>query len=1003
MIKGKLSLFIIFSIIVALTGATGTFIAINMSKANKITKEKLEFIIEKKEKVYDGAPLELKSVELDEEYSLPNGYSYDFICNDTITNVGVIYPNPNIIIYDNYGKNVTALYDCIIKDNGGLSVTKRAINVDYNSASKAYDGTPLNQTTFDVTNGTLALGQRVAPEYKSEAKSIDDGKVNVRAITHILDINGSDVTDNYYITDNLSGDSIPTFEITGNKLVIFSKDAEFTYDGKAHSYKVVDYQGDLITGDKIIVNESRAVVNVDDSGYNEIELDNVDVVDVDGISVKDKYEIEIRNVGVLTVKPYTLRIDKIDAEPIKQVEYTGKVQTFEITDEEIAEYHLLSQKDLDLLGDFKLTGSGMDKINIGKYSLELSVKDDNGNTSNNFEIDPSYKSVLYFEILKRRVDITLNPINVEFDNKVHKYQGNTDEYSYNGEALLEGHSLLFEYDSTKSFKDVGEYTVPGEAKIVDSDEVDVSSNYDIRISDGKIIITKREVNISIQTGATTKLQYSNEPLFENANDLFETDDTTSGFTYSFGYKEDINDVGKYYLKNILVVSAKENSLNLNEENFDFKINSSLCLEVQKRKVNVEKISSAVTEKQFTGESLFKANEIYIINDDKFNYALSFTTEFINEGTYIAKNFLKIDIDNGEISNSKFEFAYDDVTLKILGDDVTIEFVLIDPNNNSKVYDGKPVLATDIYKLSPESIGFLTRKEYTCTYSFKGTLLNRGTYTGNSVLLNVRFEDKNGSLVDVEFEQPSSSYSFTIVRKSITLTTGSATKVYDGTPLYCLDYTVSGLPNDFVFTVDYDGCPYALNVNDGDVKNEFDYTITLDGVNVTNNFNVNDDGLGILRIAQAVLNVYVNDRTITYGDEIDVDTLGYITSGNGTNIQGIDIEPFIDGTIIDADVYNVDESNCKVNIYPGHLTINKKNITIQTKTLSKQYDGTALYDTNPYVTGLVGSDYLVISSYTEITNIGSVDNYIEFYISNGSDDVTNMYNIIIFYGTLTITS
>lgn len=416
MIKGKLSLFIIFSIIVALTGATGTFIAINMSKANKISREKLEFIIEKKEKVYDGSPLELKSIELDEEYSLPNGYSYDFICNDTITNVGVIYPNPNIIIYDNYGKNVTSLYDCIIKDNGGLTVTQRAINVNFNSISKVYDGTPLNQTTFEIVEGSLAIGQKVSPEYKSEAKSIDDGKVDIKATVHVLDINGTDVSDNYYVTDNLSGENIPTFEITGNVLTIYTSDMEWEYDGKPHSYsKGFIYEG-LRPGDEVIISESKSIVNVSDGGENYVDPDCVEIIDSDGVSVREKYGIIVKPIGKLTITPHVVKLTRSDEVVLGEYTYTGEPQSLEVTPERIAELGLLSTKDQELLGDYKLKCySSADKVEVGRYNAELYIADDSNEESNNFILDNSYYGKIFFEIVD-----SIEEFKVEFeliDNK----------------------------------------------------------------------------------------------------------------------------------------------------------------------------------------------------------------------------------------------------------------------------------------------------------------------------------------------------------------------------------------------------------------------------------------------------------------------------------------------------------------------------------------------------------------------------------------------------------
>ena len=80
MLKGKLSMLIVFSLIVALTGSLGVFLAINMSKAGKVSKTNIEFYIEGESKVYDGLPLELdiNNLYLVDENALPSGYTYEF-------------------------------------------------------------------------------------------------------------------------------------------------------------------------------------------------------------------------------------------------------------------------------------------------------------------------------------------------------------------------------------------------------------------------------------------------------------------------------------------------------------------------------------------------------------------------------------------------------------------------------------------------------------------------------------------------------------------------------------------------------------------------------------------------------------------------------------------------------------------------------------------------------------------------------------------------------------
>ena len=356
MIKGKLSMFIVFSLIIALMGTGGVFLAINMSKAHSVNKEKLEFIIEKSSKEYDGTPLELDDILLDEKSKLPKGYTYDFNCNDTITNVGKIYPNPTIIIYDKDNNNVTNSYDCVIKENGGLEVTASPITVKFESNTKVYDGTPLKETSFSVTSGELVFGHRIAPIYKSEASSIDEGEVDIEADIRVLDINGNDVTKNYEITDNLSGDNIPTFVITGRLLKIKLGTIEKEYDGVGigkEDISETDYICEGLDTEKdhrVIINDFTMDDEIIECGTYDftISKDEIEVIDSLGRSVINEYEVVVVK-GKIKINPRTITL----TEPYKkQIPYDGQSHRLELSSDELN--NLLSDKDRTALGSSRI-------------------------------------------------------------------------------------------------------------------------------------------------------------------------------------------------------------------------------------------------------------------------------------------------------------------------------------------------------------------------------------------------------------------------------------------------------------------------------------------------------------------------------------------------------------------------------------------------------------------------------------------------------------------------
>ncbi|MCR5461762.1 MAG: hypothetical protein K6E87_01715 [bacterium] len=1016
MLKGKLSMLIVFSLIVALTGSLGVFLAINMTKANKINKTKIEFNILKDTKEYDGLPLELSinNLELVDEDALPSGYTFDFVCNDTITNEGFITPNPNIIIYDKEGKNVTNSYNCVISENGGLQVEKRSIKVNYDSASKAYDGTPLNITTVSVVEGDLVKGQKISPVFRSSATTQEEGAVNIVADTHIFDVAGFDVTDNYLITDNLSGDSIPTFSITGYKVTIITKDAYKVYDGKPLYNRSVTQQG-LREGDEIVVLDSKEIIDVSDSGTkNTILKEDIDIIDLDGKSVKDMYEIVVHNDGILTIDPYVITLSVISDEPVAKVPYDGQKHTFAISTEELD--NLLSNKDKELLQDSYLAGEGSDSaVDAGPYPVELSIRTKYGDINQNFDLNPSYRDKLYFEIEKSVVNITLNPIIETFNNKIYKYDAD-DPDCYTRDGFINedaGHRLIFNYDSQTSRKDVGETIVEATAKIVDEDGNDgVGANYKINITQGLIRINPREVTISLKPGETAKFEYGDD--VKDASSLLRTSDTK--FTYNLSYKANVNfnEIKSYDLNDVLNITVKDGLTELSISNFAFNISDFIVIE--KRNVDVKKKSDAIITKDYTGENLFSnASDIYEINDELFVFNLNFTRTFIDPGEYLAKNFLNITINSDDIS--KFSFDIKDVTLTINDENVTLKIKLKDGINSSysadnpyKTYDGVAVYATDIYELDSDSRAYLQAKNYTCTYNFNSVIVDAGTYNPQ---LNLSVKDKNGQSVTIDWEYLGGNQlqNLVISKRSITITTGSASKVYDGLPLFLHEYTVSNLPSNFDFVV-IEWEEGIINVNensDHDENNELSYRILLDNAPVnTSNFKVRAT-FGTLTVYKAILNIYMNDKTITYGDDVDDLVLSYSTTGSGTNIvTAYSIVPVADTDerIITARVDGLLDSNCKVNIYDGQLIINKKKITVQTASASKEYDGTTLeypYFINDISSQLVSGDTFSISYYSSITDVGSISNMITINLQDSEDnDITDYYDITYIYGTLTVT-
>ena len=255
-------------------------------------------------------------------------------------------------------------------------------------------------------------------------------------------------------------------------------------------------------------------------------------------------------------------------------------------------------------------------------------------------------------------------------------------------------------------------------------------------------------------------------------------------------------------------------------------------------------------------------------------------------------------------------------------------------------------------------------------------------------------------------------------RSVTLTSASASKVYDGKPLTNDTVAVGG--DGFVKD---EGATYKVTGSQtvvGSSENTFTYTLN-DGTKATN-YNI-ELALGTLEVTPVTAEVIVTITGRT--DEMPYDgkehsVFGYDVTVSNTlynpkkdmQFNGIDEDMTAKG--IDAGTYpmeltaeyftNKSKNFSKVTfvVTDGYVKITPRAVTLTSASASKVYDGTAL--TKPVVT--VGGDGFVEGQVTEIkatgsmTNAGSVANTITF-TPNKETFKDGNYAITKTEGTLTI--
>lgn len=339
-------------------------------------------------------------------------------------------------------------------------------------------------------------------------------------------------------------------------------------------------------------------------------------------------------------------------------------------------------------------------------------------------------------------------------------------------------------------------------------------------------------------------------------------------------------------------------------------------------------------------------------------------------------------------------------------------VTITGNTDSKVYSGAEQSVTG-YTVSTSN-ALYTEADFT----FTGTAAAKGTDADSYAmgLTSAQFENTNPNFENVTFIVTDGK--LTITPRTVTLTSATDEKVYDGTPLTRPDVTVTG--DGFVAgeVSDIRATGSVTNVSDGEKTNTIVYT-TSDSFKPGNyTIEKNEGTLKITPVTDKVtVTVTGNTDTKVYdGDEHTV--TGYATAIDNKlyTVNDFTFTGTASAKGTDADSYqmglnksqfantNTNFANVEFIVTDGALTINPMALTVTAGSDSKAYDGTPLtcgeFDsTTPAEGDTVASVTLTGSQ----TNVGSSDNVAsDAKLVRGDQDVTANYAVTYVPGKLTVT-
>ena len=229
-----------------------------------------------------------------------------------------------------------------------------------------------------------------------------------------------------------------------------------------------------------------------------------------------------------------------------------------------------------------------------------------------------------------------------------------------------------------------------------------------------------------------------------------------------------------------------------------------------------------------------------------------------------------------------------------------------------------------------------------------------------------------------YSDATAEYTLKVTPRTVTITSGSATKMYDGTPLtkhevtYGGDNFVAGEGVDITYTgsqtiVGSSDNTFTFNLKNGTAKENYNITTNYGELKVTDSDKLSVTATGYDSMYDG--QTHNGNVTATEGA-----TLSYSTDSGETWTA---TEPTIKNVgeikvIVKASMANYSDATAEYT-----LKVTPRSVTITSETASKPYDGTAL--TKPEVT--VTGDGFVPGEVTDIKATGSVTNVSEGEVTN----------------------
>lgn len=992
-----------------------------------IVKRKISVVSNTPTVVYGENPSVTASLAFDDRVECGQ-----FIFEDrTKTQTNVTPVKADVKVFDKNGKDVTSCYQVDVAPSV-ITFTKRDITLTVESNEYVYNDEYYTYDVWNVTEGNLAFNDDVI-------KIVDDSFTTEKEAGDFENIGefrvmtGSvDVTHHYNVTKK-SG----VLTIKPKPVTVYTNDVEKVYTGQ--EWYDIDFKVDdstpLLDGHKMTVsswNKLATVGEVENALGFTIREDNGN-----GNDVTSNYCITVA-CGKIRVLPREITIKTQTVE----IEYDGKTHSF--TEPEITtktklaagnEFLLVSQTEVKDVVD------GLENF------VTFDIIDGNENS-----VISNY--VVTYE--NGTITVTKKKITITSESMCETYNGSPQGIEivlYDEHELCEGHSLDTVFKTTVT--DCPKEPVDNEFDVYISDEngEPVNDNYEVEKIYGTLDL--KPLPVSIVTGSANK-KYDGTPLFEHS---FEYADGSAEFigelTYEYVNATEITNVNVDTVDNVfelLVLDGDE------DKTYNYEISYIYgSLEIERRPIVVT--SLGFEEKVYYDGEKHRNEKFRVTPADGYDFALveghELTVDFLDDsyvefaydGAEKLNWFNVIEIKDTNDTTGDGDMTGNYAPICVYGE-LKLEkrpviFVSGSIAEGAIIYDGQWHSLEECFAKEVDESNLLANMGLVDGHTPEGLYFNSiidAEEIDNSFIVVAILDREGNSVIENYQINGYEAGKLRVAPRPIILISCDDTKMYDGTPLINVDYSVGGMglvrgemlnyKNNATLTdVEIDQSGNVIGI-----LNSYEFGV-VGGRNRAANYIVVDTQFGTLTVTKRPITLTSQDAKKIYdgkplyntnlliggyglanNQQVICSMVASLTdvvfdeNGNVASIRNT-FECYFawqDGTEVKYTNYDV------TKIETGILTVTKRSATIVITSVIREYDGTPVtpvgftYSRESYNYGILDIHSVSMNLYGSITKKGEIaighdDPVVLHTVGDVSVDKTPNYNLTVEEGTLEVTA